>query len=550
MNSKQQLFINTFQKGSSENSNLGTGALIGIDTYTKKGVTLLARRSSTVKDFSSTTHFPHFFCFSALGTTLWTQLDNGDVWYSTNDGVTWTDSTFPATGTDRGCGLIHFQGYVFAFIDTKVYYHSGTGSVGGWTDWTTAKTLGALAPTSFTNPIKNLHFPFLFPSQRGVYFGNASALGSVGFFGQVGTTIFDPTGANGVDFIYNNSIFSLPSNTYIINSLDFLPPANLAITAYAFQNPQSAALITWDTISSSKFSPPLSLFSNTQNTSTGIPLNSGVKQVINRNQILYTITGGNHTIYETNGSTFNLVEDIALYSNIRSSNGGETNLPVFFDSYPQAICVLGNKLLTGVSSPADNTYLTSGLGIFPMGIWSIAFNPDGSKSTQTEFTLPVGGTTSPSGSGNFSKITCIIPMGNGRIAFGYAVKTAGVLSSGVAITNISNFQANSFIESELFEIGTALVPQTINNIEINLIKPLGTGQSITTFYRTAVSQDWTSIDVWDGNGGGLTDNTNYHAITSNPIGATQYIQLKIFLNIGGGGADANSSIEIRNIIIS
>lgn len=538
----KSIFINNFEKGSSENANIGMGNLVGIDTYSKKGVAMTTRKSTLSKDFSSTSAYPHFMCLSQLGTTLWVQLSDGAVWASTDLGTTWTDTSFTTSSDTSGNGLIFFQGYVFAFTKTKIYYHDQNPATGSWVDWTTAKALGALVSPS-TSPIDSLHFPFLYPSSRGIYFGNGSVSGSVGFFGQNGTTTFDPTGTSGTDFIYNGAIFNLPTNTYNIGALNFLPPSNLAISAYAFQDAQSADLITWDTVSSNKFNPPLRLYSNTKGTLTG-----GIKQLFNRNQVLYCVAGGNHTIYETNGSTFNLVDDIALYSNVRNVSGAETNIPVFFNSYPQAIAVIGNKLLTGISTDTNTSTYPSGTnGIFPFGVWSVVFNQDGTKSSQCEYVLPVGDTTTPDGTGNYAKITSILPIGNGQIAIGYAIKDT-TLSSGVAITDISNVISNvgqNAIESPMFEIGTALNPQAINNIEINLVKKLQTYQSLLIYYRKTFDTDWTLLDTLTGDGV-----KNAYKITSNPIGATQFLQLRIRINNGGGGADANNSPEIRNVKIS
>ena len=41
----QPLFINTFQKGASENANIGNGTFLGIETYSKKGVARLTKDS-------------------------------------------------------------------------------------------------------------------------------------------------------------------------------------------------------------------------------------------------------------------------------------------------------------------------------------------------------------------------------------------------------------------------------------------------------------------------------------------------------------------------
>lgn len=569
-----QIFINKFQKGSTENANLGMANLVGIDTYSKKGVAILAKKTTLLSGGVFTSE-PHFIETSGAGAYIWVQLGDGNVVYSSDGGNNFIDTSFPTGATTHGNGMIYFQNYMFAFTDTKIYYHSADPASGAWIDWTTAKSLGALQNFA-TNPITALHFPFLFPNNRGVYFGNGGAGQTsaatasdctVGFFGQVGNTLFDPNGTLGTNFQWNNGILSLPSYAYNIGSLDFLPPSQLAITAVAFNNPsQGADLITWDTVTNNRFSPPLRIYSNSLANLTGYSLtaptpSAGIKQLYNRNQVLYAITGGNHSIYETNGSTFNILEDISLYSNIRIATGAESDTPVYLNSYPQAICVVGNKLLTGVStSIGTSTYpVISNTGIFPMGIWSIAFDKSGGHSTQCEFTLPIplGGTlTSPSGTGNYFKITCIRPIpqvssSTNQIAVGYSFNDSATGNTnlfGIALVDLYKYINDiSFtaIESELFEIGTAIKPATVKLIEINLNKKLLVGQSIDLAYRKSQDQPWTTLITFTGDG-----TKNYYSLTKNQIGPTQFVQFRARMATGASGNNPTYSPQLKTIIIS
>ncbi len=217
---QNSFFINEFQKGSSENANIGYGSIVGFDVYSKKGVARLAKKSSSTTAFSV---LPHFSAFTSG--ILFVQFSDGSVWYAVSGSgyLTWTDTVFPVAG--GGNGLIYFQGYIFAFIATKIYYKPATATASDWVDWTAAKSLASLNNQA-TTPISGCHMPFLYPNQRGVYFPNG---GQVGFFGQVGTTTFNPAGTLNTDFFYNGASLSLPSLTYSINTLNFLPPNKLAI---------------------------------------------------------------------------------------------------------------------------------------------------------------------------------------------------------------------------------------------------------------------------------------------------------------------------------
>lgn len=576
-----ELFINKFQKGSKENANIGIANLVGIDTYSKKGVARLAKKSTTIT--SGFTSYPTFVDFSQAGNYIWAQCADKSILYSSDGGSNWTATDLTSmTDTGHGNGLIFFQNYMLAFTDVKVYYWKDTAgasgndpSAGAWVDWTAAKTLGSLQAFQ-TDPVQSIHFPFLFPNNRGVYFGNggagqtsnavttaSGASCTVGFFGQNGTTTFNPAGTLGTDFLWNNGILSLPSATYTVGSINFLPPSNLAIVVNQYQQPAVGAdLITWDTISTNKFTPPLRIFSNINSTDTGT-ITAGIKQLYNRNQVLYAVTGGNHSIYETNGSTFNLLEDIALYSNIRATNGGETDSPVFFNSFPSAITVLGNKLLTGVAPMTNNStssYPPSGTGFFPIGVWSIAFDKDGSHSTQCEFVIQLGGSlVSPTDSTGFFKITCVKPISidtasnsTGQLLIGFALNSGSVPNTyGVAIVDLYKYIDNinyTAIESELFEIGTYLNPKTIVNIEINFNKKLKTGQTFDLAYRVGIENDWVNIP-YEGVATVTGDNTkNSYTYTSNAIGQVQFVQFRVRMATNSG--NATDSPELKTVIIN
>jgi len=567
-----QVFINKFQKGSQENQNLGTGAIVGFDTYSKKNVLRLAKKSTIVTSSGGaniTTTYPTFIDLSQSGNYIWTQMSDGAVIYSSDGGITWqpTNSAFPVAG--HGNGMIFFQNYMFAFTDDKLYYwldtatgHGNDPTAGAWVQWKTG-----LQQFS-TDPITSLHFPFLYPNNRGVYFGNGTFVTAgdctLGFFGQVGTTLFNPAGAAGVDYLYNGAILNLPSYTYTIGSINFLPPNSLALAVNQWQNPsQGSDLITWDTVSANKFTPPLRIFSNINSTDTAT-VTAGLKQLTNRNQVLYAVTGGNHSIYETNGSSFNLLEDIALYSSIRNytdiPNGGEDDSPVFFNSFPSAINVLGNKLLTGVAPMANSsTYPTTNNGFFPVGVWSIAFDNTGGHSTQCEFIVPIGSDViSPSGSGNYMRITAIKPISidtasssTGQFLIGFSFKSSGQTLGGFSIVDLFKYVDNInyvSLESELFEVGTYLSPKQIGNIEINFVKKLKTNQTFDLAYRIGIENDWTFIP-YEGNNTVTGDNTkNSYSYTSNAIGAVQYVQFRFRMATDSG--NATNSPELRTIIIN
>ncbi len=73
---KNPIFINGFQKGSAETSQIGMGNLVGVDTYSKKGVARLAKKQTIVTQ-SALIDFPGYPTFIELsqgGNYIWAQM--------------------------------------------------------------------------------------------------------------------------------------------------------------------------------------------------------------------------------------------------------------------------------------------------------------------------------------------------------------------------------------------------------------------------------------------------------------------------------------------
>lgn len=555
-----QLFINKFQKGSKENANVGMANIVGIDVYSKKGLAILAKKSTAIT--SGFTGAPHFIETTGQGAFIWIQCSDGSVVYSSDGGNNFqpTSTPFPTGPTTHGNGLILYENFIHAFTDDAIYVWQDTGPVSGVDPtngaWVSFKT-GLQAPA--TNPISALHFPKVFENSKGFYYGNADnttpGTTTIGFIGQVGTTLYNPAGAQNTDYYYIKTALSLPLYTYSVTSIDFLPPSSLAICCVDYQNPtQGGVLLTWDTITNNLFTPPLRLYSDILATST---VTAGIKQLFNRNQVLYTVMGGNHAIYETNSSSYNITKNIGLNSNVRQAAGQETDYPVFFNSYPKAITVVGNKLLTGTAVATNTaTYPPNNIntaGIFPIGVWSIYFNEDGSKSIACEYILPLGNSlVSPGQTGNYAKITCLksistVSNSTNQLLVGFAYNSSSFPNTyGVAAVDLFNYIDNieyTAIESELFEIGTAISPKQIGNIEVNLAKNLLTGQTINLSYRKSQDAQWTTLTTYTGDG-----TKNYYSLTKNQIGPTQFLQIRV--RMATNSANATFSPQLRTVIIN
>lgn len=544
---KKQVFINNFQKGTQQNANLGIGACVGFDVYSKPGVAILGKAFINSGFDQNAYGYPTYMEIAGAGGELWVQTSTGVLLFSSNLGNTFTQANITGTpGSGSGNGLVYYEGWLFAFFDTKIFYYKVSTGSHTFTEFIPTVTGAITLIDKGTSPINGNHFPFIRPDNYGFYFANGNAIGYIAQVFTPGTNApvtFDPSGTQNSNYIYNGTIFNLPNSEYQINVLSFLPPNNLAMGTDPIQYGQGGDIVTWDTVTPNTFDYPLRIFSNS-NVGFG-----GIKQLINRNNVLYAVTGGNHSMYATNGGTFNIINDFSVISNIRNPLGHEYPLPIFYNSFPSAALVFGNKILSGTATSTNNFYYPGqSTGIFPTGVWSTFFNNDGSILQQMEYVVNFnGGATSTwFQTGDFSYITALKTLSNGTLLVGFSNKLNGGQINGLysfsPYTYITDLN-NTSLESELFEIGTALVPSTPEKIEINLIKNLLTGQTIEISYRTAIDQNWTIIQTFIGDG-----TINYYSIQQHPIGATQYLQLRV--RMATNMANSGDTPELRTIVIS
>lgn len=539
------IFVNQWNK-SAENANIGMSTLVGVETYSKKGIAQLTKDTTVgivggeqnwtglvkyiVNNNSANSIAAMSYAISNTETNFYNSLDLG---------VTWSLISVIAA---KPWGLIFFQSYYLAFAGSSLWYSTDLSS---WTEWKTL--LFGLGETT----------PFISPNDGFIYFGNGNKVGKMGFGSN---PTFNPAGSSGTDYYFNPAQLPLP-DFYQVTCISFLPVNYIALGTSSISNPQVSDIILWNPTLST-YETPLRLFSRAQYTSASN--DGGIKQIINRNNTLYAVTGGNHAIYETNGTNFSLVTDITLRSNIRKPAGTENNISVFMKEYPMAIAVLGNKILTGISTPTTPAYPT-GYGLFPCGVWTVAFSDGGGigeisygingNSVQCEFPISTNtlvATTPP------FEIGCIFPLGNNRALISWSDATSGLGAPyGIDYIETNNYQNNAssvVIESEMIEVGTNLNPVTIGNLQFNLVRNLMVGQTISLYYRTAFDQDFTAISSPDLTNGTITGNgtQNTYSITVQQIGATRYIQFQIHMATVPSGTSstiATYTPQLRDFII-
>jgi hypothetical protein len=587
------IFVNSFQKSSSENANLGFGSFVGIDTYSTKGLAKLTRDTTQVgigviedliKYIVNDTPTDAF----ALG--------NGGLMYRGSTSVTpydtWTTVAGNTVLASAGNGLIYFEGYLFKWRNTALdFYDIGSSS---WTNgWQTGLVSGQ-------------HFPFIFPNDNFIYFANGNYVGKLGYGtaatfnpGGSGTVTLDYSGLTGgtfavgqtitdsvtgatakivtddgvsvmtitnvtagfnvsdgisngagvsaiivtvgsTDYFYDPKWLTLP-DFYIVNCMTFLPTNYIALGLGSNTDQQVADIILWNPTLST-YETPLRLYSP-----AGLGQN-GVQSIINRNNVLYAVTGGNMCLFSVNGTNFQLVEDFSLKSSWRQPFGSQAPFPVFLNPQPKSIGVLGNKMLIGTSTSNVNTGTGSPYGLYPMGVWTVSFTDGGtaeqlsgvSLASQLEFPISTG-TIQTVGYNPFS-IGAVQVVAQNQALISWQDNEA----YGLDIIDLDNFQTDIgtvVIESQMMEIGTPLNPQVYRNIELFLVSNLKTGQVIKVYGRNQFDQDYTLLDTFTGDG-----TASEYKITTSPLPPSLYLQIK--LQMATNDANIKFTPLIRNLTIN
>lgn len=528
----QQIFLNSWAKGSAENANIGNGVFVGVETYSKKGIAQLTKDSFNVSG-SVVTDLPLYYAQVEAG-VAYVQGETGKIYFVhsvTTPYDTWIDITNGAATPTFGQGIVLFQGYLFAFYDGKIDYYNSSSWITNWQP-------NGMAPTLDSgNPLPII----IFPGDGFIYFGNGFRVGK---FGYSPSGTFNPSGTGGTDYFFSDNwnpsvLGGLLPNYYIITSISFLIPDYIVLGTKSIYDQEVSDIILWNPTLIT-YELPLRLYSQAN---IG---ESGVLQLINRNNVIYAVVGGSHSIFRTNGQSFSLVSDLSLSSNIRQVGGAQAQVPVFMYPRLSAIDILGNKILTGVSTSENISEWPTGYGLFPCGVWSISMEGSSNAydyetdSIQCEYTISTNTVVAVNKQFVIGFLKCV---GANQVLIGWQDGT----SYGVDLVSTDIFQStldNVMIESQMMEVGQPLTPETIQNFQLNTPRQLVEGQTVQFNYRTGFDQNYEPITGCTFTY--LNNNDNGYKSTYNDIGATRFLQLQIQME----STVPIYSPEIRNIIIS
>lgn len=498
------ILINNFQRGVADSEFLGHSVIANLDVYQKKGITSLNYASYPTSGVST---FIKWGLKDPISGNTFGLASDGTVYELNENTGVWTLKAGNDVTNAQGNGLAVWKNYLFVaragFLDVMKISNST------WTNsWQVLEPVSGLSGT-------NSHM-MLWALDDILYIGNGRYVASVA---QNVGQVFDP--GNAATYTVNLQALDLPSY-YEVSCLAELGSKLMIGTKVANDTLALADIFPWDR-SSPTFDLPIRIGEN------------GVRQMITRNNSLYAVCGNTHTVYITNGSSAQKLKSIATL--LREENSGSDIAEYTTLKWPNAgsICIIGGKIYMGIKSIDGSA--DGATNRYPIGVWSIDQNNN--FAFEQEFSS-LGNSFSTS-----FEVGALFECSDGQV-LSMSLSQGGIYVND--LVDMRNFATRylytdykGFIESQIFQPGTTLIPRTFQQLEFSLAKPLFTGQGIKIKYRINESDIWTTL--------GTYDFATYGAISSfnTPFGVqAETIQIRVEITQSGTYASPEL-LEIRLI---
>ena len=255
----------------------------------------------------------------------------------------------------------------------------------------------------------------------------------------------------------------------------------------------------------------------------GLPIRiveNGIRAMYNLGNRLYVLAGITGKIFITDTVSATQIEQIPNYI-INIDEG----IQILY--YPDAIMYLKGKIWFGVGN--------STLG--NAGVWS--YNPT-TKALQMENIISTGN----DGSSAAVYISSLQPLSADSYLIGWSDNTTGSVYGVDLLVDTQRITGyNGYIDSPLIKIGQALANSTAPQLEINLTKPLVTGQGVKIQYRNNLSAAWTTLATADfATYGGYASKNISAAVMTNLV----FLQIRALLTTA---SSSNLSPELQSILL-
>lgn len=416
--------------------------------------------------------------------------DSNQVWVS-RAGSGWMKLTGMGSGAIRSIAV--WKNYILVFHNQAV---DAFGPVNGlWSTGTWENSFATLESDSTSHPS-------IVMSNDILYIGGSNYVASLQ---EVSGQTFAPGDTD--TFAFDAKALDLPAGEKIY-ALDELN-SQLAIGT---GNGKNGHLYFWDT-----FSPSFESI-----VKTSIPYVATMKVV---NNILYFFDNNWGTIYASNGVSTQKIKDFPESSFGIQQVAQENPLSIF--SRPHALMVVKDKIFFGVGAISAGGVS----GIYSYNLLNGSLTLENTCASQN-LTSAV----------SFYALYYISPLQ--FLAGVYDSSLSADYRNRLESTFVGNYyrSTNSFLETGLMTVGTKYQPTTFRFFEIQLGKEMSTGQTITLYYRTNLTDSWTTI--------GTMSYTNDGAIASKIIENSSVrgdqIQFKTLITCGN---TATTGPELKAIYI-
>ncbi|MDE2101562.1 MAG: hypothetical protein KGL39_30230, partial [Patescibacteria group bacterium] len=448
-NGQTALVFDGWEQGIGPSPEKGHGFLTGVALEIEGEIASSWPLTSGTQSGATLSNNPTYGCVdysvpagTGNGTYTYYQLDaGGHAWGSTGDG-TW--HSLGNTTTSAGAtvqGIVVWHNYIFVFRNDSIDY-AATNAPTVWTDaWQ------SITGTTY-------HPAIVAQSNDVIYFCNGNKIGSIAWNGG---SAFNP--ATSSTYTFNASALLLPFDE-MSTSLAILG-TNLMVGGF------SNRIYPWDRISSTYGAPLL------------LP-ETFVWRMVNANNFLYIFMGqglSRGRVYVTSGSAisefFKMPDSLSntvdpywlwgdaiwwrnylIFGALAYKNSGDTVL-----ANPSPPSIWAVKLGLSLLGSTDQRFF---------GISELAFD-----KTIAAVLLPVVGNTAKGGWDLFVGVA-----DKSSTNYDFQGPTSGSSAIGTEI------------ETDIASVGTSIVPKTFKQIEFKLSTPMTSGEFITVYTRTNLSDSW------------------------------------------------------------
>lgn len=471
---KPLIVIENFQKGIAQSGGFGFSDMRNVDINTIPGL-ILNSFAATKMSGTTITGIPKWGVMNNDANATVYVVDSNHRVYSASNAFadnwnTWSLVTHNSASTGNGNGLSIFNNFLILAGDTKMDAMKISNS--SWTNDFTSGTSGLHSDTS-------CHPMWL--SNNGILYGGdgvdtTNVLGSgIWSLQQVNGKIFDASDASTFTFTLNALSTRLPYPvrirclTQLGNNLmigTFIGTTSLGdiIQAGATNTiTKLAQIFPWDK-SSTTYSLPITL------------PEAGINQMLTVGNICIFQAGQFGNYYVTDGTSYRFLFEVP-----KDTTATLTSPYYVMTTYPGAINFHQGRVYFGITGGSASAG--------PSGVYSVGLDGKG---------LCMDNLVSSGTSIGSTYVGLLLPLRDSGLE--YLIGWQDASAQGIDLVSAGNTYTtdySSYVDSEWYDIGTALHPGMLFSGEIQLQKKLASGEGVRVSYRYDKTASFTTLYTMD-----------------------------------------------------